>query len=813
MKAFSSASTDAAEAARPLQKTAASPGPGVREEAVAAAEPARPPRPPWLRPGPIFGAAVIIGLIVLAILFRWNWLRGPISSAVSHRLHRPVQIVGDLHVHPFSLTPSATAADIVIGNPAWAGRSAMARIVEVRLQAGLKSLFFGPVDLKLVEFDDPRLALFGDASGRQNWSFQASANARKSAGPIIEHLVIRNGSTRFTDLKRRIAFSGRISSDEREYGAGKLVKGGTRISGALVVSGQPWAGPTPVVRAPNLLVEVSLLDLLHHHLVIPLVEADGAAIRLLRDAAGRENWSSGAAGKPLHIPAIRRLVIDDGTIRYDDVKRKLHFAGDLSTTQRIGPTGAGFFRLTGQGKLNTEPFFAAVAGGALVGIDKAKPWPFTAQMRAGPTSAQIQGRFEHPFNFGALRGRVHIKGPDLADFYPLTGLVLPTTPPYDLSSSFSRRGNFYALDHIVGRVGDSDLEGRLTVNHDRRPTFLSADLTSRRLVLADLVAAFGDAPRHAAGHTLSPTQKAISARLRARNKIFPDTPLGLDALPKMDAKVSYAAASVKAGHAPVRSLALELDLTGGVLALDPVRLGLANGVLAGKIRIDGRARPPASSLDLALANARLENFIGRGKPGLPIQGGLFARARLSGTGNSVAAFAASSSGAFSLVIPHGEIRQAFAELLGIDASKGLIMLLSKNKTPTPIRCGVADFVDHNGILQARDIVLDTGVLLAKGKGSIDLRNETLDLEISGKPKHFRLIRINAPITIKGPLDQPKFGVAIGKALPQVAASIALGVVAAPLAVIIPFVAPGVGHNADCAALTAEAGAPAPRGQR
>ena len=82
----------------------------------------------------------------------------------------------------------------------------------------------------------------------------------------------------------------------------------------------------------------------------------------------------------------------------------------------------------------------------------------------------------------------------------------------------------------------------------------------------------------------------------------------------------------------------------------------------------------------------------------------------------------------TMVVTQGEIRQSLAELMGIDATKGLFLLLSKNKGDTPIRCGVVDFRAHvTGVLTADRIVLDTGVVLVTGTGDVDLRNENHEL--------------------------------------------------------------------------------------
>jgi hypothetical protein len=231
-------------------------------------------------------------------------------------------------------------------------------------------------------------------------------------------------------------------------------------------------------------------------------------------------------------------------------------------------------------------------------------------------------------------------------------------------------------------------------------------------------------------------------------------------------------------------------------------MSLPQGTFAGAITLDGRRAVPTEAVDFTLSHARLENFLGKTSSAPPLSGAVAGRMRLTSAGDSIRAAAAHANGAVRVVIPGGQIRQAFAELLGIDATKGLFLLLAKNHGATPIRCAVADFDARDGIFTARRIVLDTGVVLAKGRGSIDLRDESLHLSLSGKPKKFRLVRIGAPITLGGDLAAPKVGVAIGKALPQFAASAVLGAVVAPLAIIAPYITAGLTKNADCADLLA-----------
>jgi len=157
-----------------------------------------------------------------------------------------------------------------------------------------------------------------------------------------------------------------------------------------------------------------------------------------------------------------------------------------------------------------------------------------------------------------------------------------------------------------------------------------------------------------------------------------------------------------------------------------------------------------------------------------------------------------------LVAPRGQIRQAFAELLGVNASKGLILLLSKSDKETPVRCAVADFDVKNGVMTTHHLVADTGVVLARGRGTINLETERMDFRIEGDSKKPRLVRLFIPITIKGPFMAPKIGLDPSKAVGQGGIAAVLGSIVNPLAALLPFITAGEAKDADCAGLVGDA---------
>jgi len=571
--------------------------------------------------------------------------------------------------------------------------------------------------------------------------------------------------------------------------------------------GQP---PRDMADFGSITLKVKLLPLFIGRVILPLVDIEQPNVVLLRDREGRTTWdfSDGKApGKPVHAPPIQTFIIHDGVLNITDQIRRLSFSGTLNANETASGASATGFRLTGDGKLNAKPFAMRITGGPLLDVRPDRPYPFDATVSAGDTQLTAKGVIPHPFNLGEAQAALSIRGDSLADLYYLTGLALPDTPAYAISGQFSRDNLVYHFDRFTGRVGGSDLEGSLEADTSNggRP-YMRADLRSRVLNFTDLGSLFGATGRNkpSAPHfSMGPAAAATAAK--PATNLLPDAPLDADRIRGMDADVTYKALTVRASpNLPLRQVSLGVKLDHGLVTLSPIEFDFPQGRLSGSAVINARNAVQTDAVDMRVTGVQLQEFLNKGAGPPPLEGVLDARAKLSGTGDTVHKAAASANGEVTLVIPRGVIRQAFAELLGIDASKGLFMLLSKNDHQTDVRCAVADFRVRNGVMQADEIVLDTGVVLVNGQGDINLNSEKINLSFTGKPKKFRLIRINAPIVVNGRLTSPSFGIKITGAAVQAGVATALAAAVNPLLVILPFVETGHAQDADCASLVTTA---------
>lgn len=533
------------------------------------------------------------------------------------------------------------------------------------------------------------------------------------------------------------------------------------------------------------------------------LDLNGADISLYRSAEGVSNWSASPTagrGRPLNLPAIRYFSLNGGQLSFEDDKRHLNLEATFTTRESRDTRNPGQFALTGEGQINNRPFNVELTGAPLLNVRRDRPYAFQADVTAGGTHIIADGAISRPFNFGNWYANVHGVGEDLADLYTLIGLALPNTPPYNLSGRVERRPNVYAMSGITGRVGDSDLSGAFTATRRRDDRlFLDGDFRSNSLDFDDAMTVLGGAP--STRETASPEQRAIAARLDAQGRFLPEARLDISRVRNMDARVSYHAAHVRSERVPLRGLSLDIGLDHGLLTLNPMTLDLRQGRITGSAAINAREETPRVEVDARLSNARLESILAlSGQP--PLTGQLLGRVQLTGSGASVREAAANANGNITLVSPRGEIREAFAELTGINVTRGLGLLLTNDDSRSNVRCGVASFRVSNGIANARTIVFDTEDVLIRGEGSVSLRDETFDLRIQGHPKEARLVRVAAPITVQGRWRSPQIGVDASDIAGQGGIAAALASFVAPIAGLLPFVDLGLAEDANCAALLA-----------
>ncbi len=553
------------------------------------------------------------------------------------------------------------------------------------------------------------------------------------------------------------------------------------ISVGNLFIGNPAGTPEPqaarIVRAD---LEFRLWPALFGNLVLPLVALERPDVRVLRTADGRSNWDGGDGRGGWKLPPIQRFLVREGHLEITDAVRRLNFIGTVSSREEAGGGNAAF-QLAGDGTLNANKFNAEIHGGPLINVDQSVPYAFNAEVHSGPTHVVIDGQIAHPFHLDQFGARMSAMGQTLSELYYLTGVTLPGTAPYRLNGTLKRDGARYSVADLTGTVGSSDLHGDLAVDASQNIPNLGGHLSSRVLNFDDL------GPLLRGGKTVS----------QAGAYLLPDVALHTERLRQINAEVDFDADAIRSRDFPLRGLSTHISVQGGVMRLKPLAFSFSAGKLSGTLSIDARKDVPVTNVDARVTDIHIEHFIKSDDK--PLSGLVEARAQLQGLGNSVHKAASSANGVFTAVVPQGAMKKSLAEWAGVNVLSALGLTLAGDRSGTALHCAVMHFGAKDGVLASQQIVLDTDPTRIDGHGTVNLKDETMNVTLQGKPKHFQFLHLNAPITMSGKLASPGLGVDSKPAIAQGAIGAGLGLLS-PFAAILAFIDPGLAKDVNCAGL-------------
>jgi AsmA family protein len=591
----------------------------------------------------------------------------------------------------------------------------------------------------------------------------------------------------------------------------------------LRIGNPDWAKASgDMLDVDGITVAIEFWPLLVGHQVLDQLSIDHPTVVLLRDKGNRDNWDFGddqnkkkppqKPGEPAQLPVIHLFTLDGGSLKLKDDARKLSFDATVNAAERSSNSSKQGFRLSGHGDFNGQPFEVSFGGSSLINVKLDQPYAYDAELKAPALQASAHGSIDKPFDMSHISSSVDFKGNNLAGLYYLTSLALPFTPPFHFSGDLRRDGMLFKLSKLEGTVGGSDIHGDVKVDASEVRPKLSAKLVSHRLDLADLAPSVGAGVENGDDNSDAARAKAdtappkVAAPKLATDKLIPTYKFEFDRLRSMDADVTLRAESVKTQKMPITGVDLKLLVDNGILTLNPADFALPQGKFGGGAQINARdpKTPADMSLDIRLTDVDMSQFKGDKTPATdaPLAGPLLSRIKLEGHGNSIHDILSTSDGQIMAVIPHGEMREAFAEFTGINAARGLGLLLTGSQKKAEIHCGIFAFNIAQGRATAQPLVFDTDQTDVTGSGGFDFNSEDLDLRLTGKSKKIELIHVRAPIIVKGTFGKPSFGLDPKSLAAQGAVAAALGVVATPVASIAAFIDPGLGENADCAALLA-----------
>ncbi|WUR15052.1 AsmA family protein [[Empedobacter] haloabium] len=543
--------------------------------------------------------------------------------------------------------------------------------------------------------------------------------------------------------------------------------------------------------------------LLHQTISIPELAFRSPSVYLRRTADGSNNWTFEKKEKKSKWELdLDRVVFSKGSIRFVDGVEHIDATAQVDTLDNDRKYGVGW-KLSGQ--WNDAPISGTGKTGAVLSLqDASVPFPILADAKIGLVSVAAEGTLVNPAKLAGIDMNLKVSGASMARLYPITGLVLPETPPFSthghLVGQLAKGNSKWTYDNFVGKVGSSDIGGKLAYQQKKPRGHLTGTVHSKLLQFADL------GPLIGADSNEKKKERGVEA-VQPADKVLPVEKFRTERWTSIDADVSFKADRItRTAQLPISKLYTEFHLNDGVLKLTPLNFDFAGGSMASTVKLDGSGKQVkdaiAANLDVKGRHIKIkELFPNVEQIKQATVGEINAEARLSATGNSVATLLAASNGEVKATVSQGTISKMLLEQMGLNVGSIVVTKLVGDK-PVQMNCLAGDFAVTNGVAQTRSFIVDTTDATLHINGAVSLADEKMDLTLKPDSKGLRIVSLRSPIYVRGSFKQPDVAIDKGVLAMRAGGAIALATLAAPVAAVIPLIHGG-GGGVDCAKLLAQ----------
>jgi AsmA family protein len=492
----------------------------------------------------------------------------------------------------------------------------------------------------------------------------------------------------------------------------------------------PWSKTHDMLTAKRIEAQVALLPLLSRRFEVTRFVLVEPVITLETDAGGRGNWelapaagsgpaqAAGASGPMSGTTfGIGNFEIDRGTLTY-----------------RNGATG--------------KTTVAAIDRMSMHGHDLAKPVaidfrgtiddvPVALSGDLGPPSQWLAQQWPYPV---ALKGAVD--GNDVK-----------------FTTKLAKAGTSTTLDDLAIAYGPLAATGRIRTIAEGPKTRYVIELTIPSLSLADLPGTVKSARAGAPPPVAAPAPSAA-------HWVIPDAPLTLPPLAGFDGEGTLSIGELKLRDgqrisgvtAQFAARDTRLDVTFGAESI----LG---GSIRGQIGVDAaRADAPGIRVKLDARDLDLPKLAAAADIKREIQGGkVRADIDITGRGFTPHRIASTLNGTILLVSGPATLGRAAAP--GNSAASQVASAfdpLRNVEAATELKCAVVRLPVADGVARVdRSIAIETGKLVGSASGTIDFRDETLDLAVQPQLRqgvNVDVSQIASLVRVRGRFDKPSVGI-------------------------------------------------------
>jgi len=386
------------------------------------------------------------------------------------------------------------------------------------------------------------------------------------------------------------------------------------------------------------------------------------------------------------------------------------------------------------------------------------------QLTAQGISAGLDGQAKGLLGEPAFDGHLKIASFDLRALMKRLAIALPkradpeTLAKLDAALDLSADLKHADIANLVVHFDDSTLTGHAGVKDFKRPAIRYA----LKLDGIDADRYLPPPAKEAAKPVVATPATAGAAATQA---------LPTDVLKALDVQGRAEIGRLKIMKLTAEDISLDTMAEGGVITLKPKVAKFYKGRYDGDMRLDARGKTPAISVDERLAGVDLEPLVKDFLEKDLIFGKGDVAFKLTAKGLDPDQAVKTLNGQVRLAVTNGGVKGV--DLIKLIKASGLQQ--AGNVAPdaldqTAFTRLSASGVIRNGVLDTRDLLLDSAQLDVTGQGKVDLVRQGQDLRLGAKPQK-ELAKVlgdlgkeTIPVVVGGTFNAPTFKVDIGNLL-------------------------------------------------
>lgn len=616
----------------------------------------------------------------------------------------------------------------------------MARIESATATVRLLPLLGRYLSIEAVDLTAPDIALARTSDGANNWTFQHKDGPKSDWTFDVDRVVVRKGTLAYADGMKDVDLRAHIDTIEptsvAQDASTDTAKAPPKSASSDTGSQAPQASASASTQKPS----------------------------------GASNASSASSAS--------------------DPASTNDTARNASTKQAVYGV-----RFDLEGRLAKAKVKGSGQAGQVLSLrNKVVDFPLQIKVSAGSVALATEGILANPGALAGLDFQFFLKGSSMSDLYDLTGLVLPSTPPFEtdgrLTGSLEPEHAVWEYSNFDGKVGESDLHGSLKYTSGKPRPKLAGHISSNQLRLVDL------------GPTLGTTAPDNAHRGRnkkgQRGKVLPDSKFAAERWNAMDMDIVFKGQHIiRPESLPLENLSVHAVMDNAQLKLAPLTFGVAQGKIESDVRIDGRSPPLKAQIHGKIVGLQLSELFPKVELMKKSFGRMDGAIALESRGNSVAGLLGQGTGEARLYVRDGTLSKQMLDLAALNIGSIVVGKLFGDDKEVHLRCAVADFTVVNGLAQTRIVKMSTDDAVVEATGTVNLGTEELNLRIKPESLEWKFFSLRSPLYVKGTFGDPDVGVEVGPLLLRAGAAVVAAVVAPAALALVPVTVPAGDDDTHC----------------